>query len=82
MQKVVGWVLAVGSGLIILYNVVQSHEDQRQIEEHPFITILSGGENLKGAYTFLPPYTGFEIVVIAVLVIGAIMIYTAKQTTE
>ena len=56
MQKITGWILVVCSGLTILYNVVQSHFNQREIVENPLVTLFSGGENLKPAYTFMPPY--------------------------
>ena len=82
MQKFFGWLLVACSGLTILYNVVQTHENERQVEEHPFFTFFSGGENLKRAYTFLPPYTGFEVTIIAVLIIGAIIVYTTKSKAE
>ena len=83
MQKLFGWFLVGCSGLTILYNVVQNHENERQVNEHPFVTLFSGGENLKHAYNFLPPYTGFETIVIAVLIIGGIVIFTsAKQRKD
>ncbi|MCA9125129.1 MAG: hypothetical protein H6822_18605 [Planctomycetaceae bacterium] len=75
MRRVTGWVLAILSGLIILYNVTQTRYNRQQIEDHPWITFFSGGENLERAYTFTPPFTGFEIAVIAILIIGAIMIF-------
>ena len=82
MKKTAGWIMVIISVLIILYNVVQHQENVRQVNEHPWITLFSGGANLKQAYAFTPPYTGFEITVIAVGVIGAIMIFTAKPKKE
>lgn len=71
----VGWVLLIVAGLTILYNVVQTKQNERQIEDHPWVTFFSGGSNLKQAYTFMPPYTGFEATVIAAGVVGGILIF-------
>jgi len=78
-MKIIGWIMAIVAGLIILYNVTTSKENERQMNEHPFVTLFSGGSNLKQAYTFTPPYTGFEITVIAVGVIGAGIIMFAPS---
>ena len=56
--------------LVIIYNVATTADNQRQMNDHPFITVFSGGANLKPAYTFAPPYTGFEVTIIAVGLIG------------
>lgn len=73
-MKVIGWIMAIVAGLIILYNVKTSMENERQLDDHPWITIFSGGANLKESYTFRPPYTGFEITVITAGVIGVALI--------
>gem|GEM_PF-1699273 len=73
-MRVVGWVLVVVAGAIILYNVSQTHYNRMQMKEHPWITIFSDGENLKPAYTFRPPYTGFEIFTIAGGILGIVLI--------
>jgi hypothetical protein len=78
-MKAFGWILTIVCALIIIYNVATTKENERMIKDHPFITILSGGENLKPAYTFLPPYSGFEITVIAAGVIGIVIIINAKE---
>lgn len=67
--------MAIIAGLIILYNVSTTKENERQINEHPWITLISGGSNLKPAYSFTPPYTGFEITIIAVGAIGLSIIF-------
>lgn len=72
--RVVGWILVVIAGAIILYNVANSRYNEQQMEDHPWITIFSGGANLKEAYTFTPPYTGFEIVTIAGGILGIVLI--------
>lgn len=73
-MRIIGWLMAIVAGLIILYNVITHKENERQINEHPWITIFSGGENIKPAYTFTPPFTGFEITVIAAGVVGVALI--------
>ena len=78
-MKIVGWIMAIIAGLIILYNVTTSKENERQINEHPWITTFSGGSNLKPAYTFTPPYTGFEITIFAVGAIGLSIIFFAPS---
>ena len=78
-MKAFGWILTIVCVLIIIYNVATTRENERMINDHPFITIFSGGENLKPAYTFLPPYTGFEITVIAAGLIGIVIIINAKE---
>lgn len=81
-MKTFGWVLSILSLLIVIYNVATSAENARMIEEHPMITILSGGGTLKPAYTFRPPYTGFEITVLAAGVIGVGLIcFTPSKPT-
>jgi hypothetical protein len=82
MQKFIGWPLVICSGLTILYNVVQNRHNEQQIEDHPLISVLSGGKNLKPAYTFMPPYTGFEVVTIAVMIVGGILIFSAKDKSS
>jgi len=54
MQKTAGWIMVIVCALIILYNVAQSKYNEWQINEHPLVTLLSGGANLKPAYTFTP----------------------------
>ena len=79
-MKTLGAILLIVTVLIIIYNVATTAENKRiaeenvqQIQDHPWITMLSKGANLqdgKHAYTFMPPYTGFEITVIAGGLIG------------
>jgi hypothetical protein len=69
-MKTVGWIVTIVAGLIILYNVLQYHENIKQVEAHPWITVFSGGDNLKRSYSFTPPYTAFELTVSAGGVIG------------
>lgn len=89
-MKIIGWIMLIVAVLIVVYNVATTVEDernaaynQRQMDEHPIITVLSDGENLrpiKNAYTFMPPYTGFEVTVIAGGLIGlGLVIYTHSR---
>jgi len=52
------------------------------VQEHPWITLFSSGENLKPSYTFRPPYTGFEITVIAAGIIGVALIFFSSDRTN
>jgi len=58
-MKVVGWIMIIVAGLIVLYNVLTTMENERQMNDHPWITVFSGGSNLAK-----PPYTGFVITVL------------------
>jgi hypothetical protein len=78
-MKGFGWIMAIVAGLIILYNVATTKENERQVKEHPWSTLFSGGSNLKRAYSFTPPYTGFEITVIAAGAIGVGIILFAPS---
>jgi hypothetical protein len=72
--RAIGFVVAAIAGLTILYNVSQTAYNHKQMNEAPVTTILSGGANLSHAYSFAPPYTGFEITILAMLGIGVAMV--------
>lgn len=67
------------AGLTILYNVVQSAYNQLDFEANPVFHLLTLGATIKRAYTFTPPFTGFEILVLAVLAIGGLLIYSDES---
>lgn len=74
-MKTIGWILVILAGIVIFYNVsVVPRYNEYQVQEHPFKTIFSGGSNLKKGYTFRPPFTGFEVVVVASALAGLVMI--------
>jgi hypothetical protein len=81
-MKTVGWILTIVTGLIIFYNVLQSHENVKQVEEHPWTTLFSDGANLKPSFTFTPPFTPFELTVIAGGVIGVVLIISGGSRAE
>ena len=81
-MKIIGWIMVIIVGLIIFYNVSQSHENAKQIEENPWTTLLSGGENIKPAYTFMPPYSPFELTVMAGGVIGVVLILCSRSSKK
>lgn len=79
-MKVIGWIMVIVSGLIIIYNVATTNENkqiaalnEQKANADPWGTIFLGGANLidsKPCYTFTPPYSGFELTVLAAGVIG------------
>lgn len=82
MKQTVGWIMMIVAGLIIVYNVSQHHDNEQQIADHPWITLFSGGQNLKLAHTFTLPYTKFEIIVVAVGIIGIVMSFSGSPAKE
>ncbi len=80
--RVIGIVVTAVAGLTVLYNVVQTAYNQKQIEENALGTVLSGGANLKHSYSFTPPYTGFEVVVLVALAIGVLMVVFCGGTKK
>lgn len=80
--RMIGFVITAITGLTVLYNVVQTAYNRQQIEDNTFVTIFSGGANLKQAYSFTPPFTGFEIVVLALLCIGVLAIIFGGRTKK
>jgi hypothetical protein len=67
----VGVAMALLAGLVIVSNVAKTKQNERTIQEHPIITVLSDGANLKPAYTFAAPYSEFEILIMAMGLVGA-----------
>ncbi len=82
-MKKAGWILTIISALVIIYNVfIIPYQNRRSFEEHPFVTVFSSGANLKRYYTFLPPFTIFEFVIIALGVIGVALIVAGIMDKE
>jgi len=74
-MKSAGWILALLAATVVFYNiVVVKHFNEQQENEHPFAMFFSGGSNLKQVYTFEPPFTGFETLIIAMGVVGVVSI--------
>ncbi len=77
-MKKAGWILILISAAVIFYNVViVKSQNETQVKEHPFVTLFSGGSNLKQGYTFEAPYTGFEVFIIAMGIGGIVMVVIA-----
>ena len=74
-MKIVGWIMAIVAGLIILYNVATFIVLQQIAKENPSDPRLTSSTY----YTFMPPYTGFELTVIVVGVIGIVIITVAPS---
>jgi ABC-type multidrug transport system permease subunit len=77
-MKKAGWILIFISAAIIFYNVViAKNYNQQQLKDHPFATLFSGGSNLKYEYTFVPPYSSFEVFVLAMAIGGIVLVLIA-----
>ena len=75
--------MTIAAALTILYNVTTADENRRQANAHPIITVLSGGSNLKPAYNFTPPLSGFEKTIIAMGAIGvALILFGPEKNNE
>ena len=82
MKKLIGWVLITISGWLLGSNVWQALENERERAAHPIKTFFSGGSNLKPAYDFWPPSTGFEVAVLVALLVGCFMAFSGNPETE
>jgi hypothetical protein len=78
-MKKAGWILIVISAVVIFYNVViVKNYNEQQVNDHPIATLFSGGSNLKQGYTFGPPYSGFEIFILAIGIGGIVLVNIGK----
>ncbi len=79
-MKTAGWILILISAAVIFYNVVivRGYNEQ-QTNDHPVVTLLSGGSNLKESYSFEPPYSGFEIFIIALGIGGILLVVIGSK---
>jgi hypothetical protein len=74
-MKAAGWILIVIAATVILWNVViVKNYNQQQISDHPIATLFSGGSNLKQGYTFEPPYSDFEVFIMAMGIGGIVLV--------
>ncbi len=79
-MRILGLLFTIISGMTILVNLGTSAENEKIARESPFTTLLSGGSNLKEAYTFAPPFTGFEVFILILGVLGiALMVFGGKK---
>ena len=78
----IGRLMFFGALFVIIVCRINCKVNEARVNNHPFETILSGGANLsKAAYTFLPPWTGFEIFVLSTGALGAILMYYGSKET-
>ncbi len=81
--RIAGIVLTAISAVIIVYNVSQSIYNQQVIaaiqSQSGWFGVAVSGQNLSPAYTFTPPFTGFEIVVMLAGLVGVVMIIVGKN---
>ena len=79
-MKKAGWILILIAASVVFYNVVIVKVfNERQENEHPIVTLLSGGSNLKPGYTFEPPYSGFEIFILAIGIGGIVLVVIGSK---
>jgi hypothetical protein len=75
-----GFFLIGLAAVIILWNaVIVKAFNRQESEEHPFVTLLSGGANLKRGYSFTPPFTGFEIMVLVCGIGGVVFVCVSSE---
>jgi hypothetical protein len=72
-----------GAIIIIAMSWINCCSNRNQIDEHPIGTILSGGANLsKMGYTFLPPWTGFEVAVLMIGFVGLVLMRVSTNPSK
>lgn len=82
-MKKAGWLLILISAGVVFYNlVIAKYQNEREMNEHPFRTLFSLGDNLKGRYSFAPPFTDFEIFIIGVGIGGIVLAVIGHQQEE
>ena len=79
-MKILGGIMIAVAAAVIVYNLYLSRENEKTMEESLITTLLTGGANLKPAYTFTPPYTGFEIFIFAVGGLGVIFLFLPEKS--
>lgn len=74
-MKKVGYALTIIAVLVIAYNVwYVPRENRKTLNDHPIVTLLARGENLERTYPFMPPFTRFELSILALGVGGVALI--------
>ena len=74
-MRTIGIIITVVVLGIIGISWINLAANEREYEEAPWTTILTGGANLTDfAYTFTPPWTAFEVIVLVFGVLGVAMI--------
>ena len=63
--QILGGVMFYGAIAVVIMCWINCCANREEVNEHPWKTIFSGGANLSHtAYNFLPPWTGFEFLVL------------------
>ena len=64
--------------LVIVICVINYLYGREQARQHPWETVLSSDQTFSHyRYTFLPPWTGFEIAILVIWLLGVLLIATA-----
>lgn len=79
-MRAIGSVLTLLAVAIIAFNVFFAPAyNEQQMNENPWTTVLSGGENLQKAYTFRPPLSSFELFVYGMALVGGLIVLFGKK---
>jgi hypothetical protein len=75
-----GGILFFGAIVTIVICLISYAYNKAQVQNHPWSTIFSGGQNLSSyGYNFLPPWTGFEVFVLVAGVVGFLLLSANKE---
>lgn len=72
-----GWVLLVGSGIVILNSVINADHFAEDVAQYGYWYAVTN--NGAPGYTFLPPYTSFEIITMIAAATGLALIIVDSQ---
>lgn len=75
-MKTIGSILTILSGIIIAINLLIVHSAKQDMMRNPGKYLFGGGPN---AYTFVPPYSAFEILVMVAGIAGIVLLIISYQ---
>ena len=76
----IGIIITMAVAGIIGVSWINCLANRAKAEEAPWTTILSGGANLSDfAYTFFPPWTSFEVLVLVAEILGVLLMKFGRE---
>lgn len=75
-MKIAGWILTILAAIIIGYNVITFQMAMQDMRRNPMKYMFGGGPKV---YSFTPPYSNFELLVLAAGVGGIILLIVSYQ---